>query len=119
MCTPIAPKIEAGSVFAFTFDDLIAGIIVLEIRDRHLFIETVAVPPRLQGNGVGTKLMRFAESYAREQYLGEIRLHANATIVENVARYERLGYARTHEAIEDGFRRIFMRLVLVYDRPIV
>ena len=65
---------------------------------KPLLIENVAVSPAWQGLGLGRRLMAHAERLAAAMGYGEIRLYANARFAENVAFYQRLGYAITREA---------------------
>jgi hypothetical protein len=50
-----------------------------------------------------------AEDRARSLGLGEIRLHTDEAMTENLSYYPRRGYAETHRAGQDGFRRVFFR----------
>ncbi len=91
------------------------GVIVLTPHDDHLLVRDVAVVPRSQGRGAGTRLMRFAELRAAELGLGEIRLSTNVAMVENHRFCARLGYEETGRGEQDGYRRTFFRKAL--DRP--
>jgi hypothetical protein len=59
--------------------------------------------------GAGSLLLALAEDQARRLRLAEIRLYANEAMTENLAYYPRHGYAETHRAEHDGFRRVFFR----------
>jgi len=91
------------------------AVIVLTPQDDHLLVRDVAVDPRSQRRGVGTRLMRFAELRAAELGLGEIRLFTNVAMVENQRFYAGLGYEETGRAEAHGYRRVFYRKAL--DRP--
>lgn len=99
---------------AYVLDDG-EGVIVLVPYDDHLLVRDVAIHPRSQGRGVGTRMMRFAELRAAELGLGEMRLFTNVAMVENHRFYARLGYEGTGRGEVDGYRRVFFRKVL--DRP--
>lgn len=68
----------------------------------HLLVENVAVAPSAQGRGLGTQLMDVAERVARDLGLRELRLYTNGKFVENIALYEKLGYAITARAAIPG-----------------
>jgi ribosomal protein S18 acetylase RimI-like enzyme len=74
-----------------------------------LLLENVAVLPTAQGRGIGSRLLALAEDQARGLRLCEIRLYTNEAMTENLAYYTRRGYAETHRAEQDGFRRVFFR----------
>ncbi len=83
------------------------------IAEREaLLIENVAVSPAWQGRGLGRRLMAHAERLAAAMGYGEIRLYTNARFVDNVAFYQRLGYAITHEAPFLGGRVVHMSKTL-------
>lgn len=76
----------------------------------HLLVENVAVAPAAQGRGLGTQLMDVAERVARDLGLRELRLYTNARFAENIALYEKLGYAITERAaIPTGGEVVWMR----------
>ena len=58
----------------------------------ELLIVNVAIEPGHQGHGLGTRLMRHAETLAAEAGLRATRLYTNKLMAENIALYERLGY---------------------------
>jgi GNAT superfamily N-acetyltransferase len=88
------------------------GVAVLVRADDHLELNNVAVYPRWQGRGIGRALIAFAEETARAHGVPELRLYTHVTMVENIARYSRLGFVETHRTEEDGYERVFMRKVL-------
>jgi predicted N-acetyltransferase YhbS len=82
---------------------------VLIAEPGHLLLENLAVRPSRQGGGAGSRLLALAEDEARRLRLAEIRLYTNEAMTENLAYYPRRGYAKTHRAEQDGFRRVFFR----------
>ena len=66
------------------------------------------MPPACQGRGLGRRLIAHAERLAAAMGYGEIRLYANARFVENVAFYQRLGYAIAHEEPFPGGRIVHL-----------
>jgi ribosomal protein S18 acetylase RimI-like enzyme len=77
-------------------DDHVIGVLDVEPRQDHLWLENVAVHPDHQGRGLGRALLAHAESVGREHGLVEIRLLTNERYVDNIAMYRRYGYRETH-----------------------
>lgn len=76
--------------------------LALDIGPDHVTIWSVAVAPTQQRNGIGRRLLDFAEARARELGRTELRLFTNALMEGNVALYRRLGYRETrHEELPD------------------
>jgi ribosomal protein S18 acetylase RimI-like enzyme len=88
------------------------AVLVMRRVEHAVFIENVAVRPSHQGQGLGRRLMAFAEDAARAAGLTELRLYTNELMVENIAFYSRLGYVETGRRLDAGFRRVFMRKTL-------
>ncbi len=102
-----AANVRAGEVFVVAAPPVAA--VVLVPMDDHLYLDTVAVHPSRQGEGLGRVLLEYAEQYARELDLPEIRLCTNAMMWENQKLYPRLGYERVDRRIDEGRDRIFYR----------
>ena len=109
MLTDYAGLIASGGVYVLTSSAEIAGALVIEAQNRALFIENVAVDPAFQGQGLGRRLMAFAEQCAREHGLRELRLYTNEVMVENLAFYQRLGFEEVERHVDEGYRRVFLR----------
>jgi GNAT superfamily N-acetyltransferase len=105
-----AAEVAGGRVWVWApVPGAVQGLIVLVPRPDHLLLENLAVLPRSHGHGIGTRLMNFAEEYARAQGLPEVRLYTNESMTENLRYYPRRGYVETHRAEENGFRRVYFR----------
>ena len=104
-----AVLIEAGEVCVLTENEEILGVLMMRSQKDHLFVETVAVWPQRQGEGIGRKLMAFAEERARELGLQEVRLYTNEKMRENLPFYRRLGFEETERGIDEGYRRVFTK----------
>ncbi len=109
MLADYSPLIAASRVYMQDSAGAPAGVIVLEPRVDHLFIETVAVRPGEQGRGRGRMLMGFAEREARRLGLNETRLYTHEVMVENFPFYAALGYEETERRVEDGYARVYFR----------
>jgi GNAT superfamily N-acetyltransferase len=101
-----AAKVGEGRVFVAD-DGGVAGLIVLIAASHCLLIENVAVDPDRHGTGIGRALMAYAETYAHERGLRELRLYTNAAMAENLTLYPHLGYTEIDRRTEDGFHRVF------------
>jgi ribosomal protein S18 acetylase RimI-like enzyme len=106
--------IERGVVHVLTEPNTsgIRGVIVLWPTDGAMFIENVAVHPYYQGQGLGRRLMAFAEKQARAALLPEVRLYTNEAMMENLAFYAHLGFEETSRRVDEGYSRVFLRKTL-------
>jgi ribosomal protein S18 acetylase RimI-like enzyme len=86
----------------------IVAAIVLLPKDDHLLLDNIAVRPSSQGRGIGRRLIAFAEAEARRLGFKEIRLYTHRTMVENIARYARIGFIETGRRHDSGYDRVFM-----------
>ena len=81
----------------------LAGLIEMEARADHLWIENIAVAPGRQGGGLGRALLGHADERARVLGLAEIRLLTNGKMVANRRLYALCGYEETlEEPFMDG-----------------
>lgn len=85
----------------------VAGLLVCFPKDDVFFVETVAIAPGHQGQGIGRLLMGHAEMLAAKHHKPAVALYTNAAMTENITFYDRLGYSITERRVEDGFERIF------------
>ena len=72
--------------------EILVGLIETEHRPDHLWIENVAVHPDRQGQGLGRKLLKWAETRAEVAGTGEIRLLTNEAFEANIRLYKKVGY---------------------------
>lgn len=91
----------------------IVGLVVLDIGERELVIDNVAVHPSHQGSGIGTALLEYAEDTARGRGLRSVCLYTHERMVENLALYERIGYVEYERRQHGAARIVYMRKVLV------
>jgi ribosomal protein S18 acetylase RimI-like enzyme len=108
--------IAQGVVYVLPGDAGLRGVLVAFPKDGTFFIENVAVDPRYQGQGLGTRLMTFAEELATAAGLTAITLYTNELMSENVRYYGKIGYMETARRTEDGYRRVYMRKALTSPR---
>jgi GNAT superfamily N-acetyltransferase len=105
-----AARIAAGEQYVSDADDgrgggLASSIVLVDAGD-HLVVNNVAVSPACQGRGLGRALLAFAEDEARRRGYGEVRLHTNAAMADNLVMYPRLGYTEVARETQGGFHRV-------------
>jgi ribosomal protein S18 acetylase RimI-like enzyme len=108
MLDDYAGLIDAGAVSVFETDGAIAALIVLMPKPDHLLLDNIAVRPELQGQGLGRRLVAFAEGEARRLGYSDLRLYTHEKMTENIALYTRLGFSETGRGRDAGYDRVFM-----------
>ncbi len=71
------------------------AVLVLQPRQGHLAIYSIAVEPRHQGRGHASRLLAFAVDQAASAGLPEMRLFTNARMTANLALYRSCGFVET------------------------
>ncbi|MBO4258665.1 GNAT family N-acetyltransferase [Streptomyces griseorubiginosus] len=102
-----AANVAAGKVFVT--GDPVIGLVVLEERDDHLFLDSIAVHPDAHGTGVGRRLLDFVEARARALGLPEVRLYTNAMMWENQKIYPKFGYEVVERRVDGPYDRVHFR----------
>ena len=110
-----ADAVREHEVWVLELDDAPVGVIELDPRGDHMWVENVAVAPRWQGSGFGRLLLRHAEVEAARHGLREIGLLTNERYVDNIAMYTRYGYRETHRVPHQGTDLVFFRKQLRAD----
>lgn len=100
-------RVDDGLVWVAD-DDGVVGLIVLMRKPGSLLIENVAVDPPRQGEGIGRRLLEFAEIEARRYGLDRVSLYTHKMMSENLALYAHLGYVIDEHREEQGFARVFL-----------
>jgi len=109
MLDDYAGLIASGAVSVLEDPDgVIAALIVLLPKPDHLRLDNIAVRPDRQGQGLGRRLITFAESKARGLGYPELRLYTHEKMAENIALYTRLGFRETGRGQESGYDRVFI-----------
>jgi ribosomal protein S18 acetylase RimI-like enzyme len=89
-------------VWLYEDEAKLAGVLILGPRPEDLLIWSVATAPDARRSGLGNRLLAAAELRARELGKCTMRLYTGELLVDNIAWYQRRGYAieRT-EAMRD------------------
>jgi ribosomal protein S18 acetylase RimI-like enzyme len=98
-------------------DGMVAAIIVLVSQQDHLLLDNIAVRPDRQGQGLGRRLIAFAENETQRLGYAELRLYTHEKMRENIALYARLGFIETGRGHQAGYDRVFMIKRLATDPP--
>jgi ribosomal protein S18 acetylase RimI-like enzyme len=109
MLQDYARVIDQRDVTVAVRNSMIIGVLVLEQTAEGLRLNTVAVHPSFQKQGIGRTLLQLAEAEAVRRGHESIQLSTNEKMVENQALYSRIGYVEYDRRIENGYSRIFMR----------
>lgn len=107
MVDDYAARIASGQAWVLDAGEIV-GVLVLEETAEGFVLDNIALLPAMQGRGLGALMMAFAEAEALRRGHSEIRLFTNVKMVENIARYQRLGYSETGRSMQKGFERVFM-----------
>ncbi|MFB7736904.1 GNAT family N-acetyltransferase [Streptomyces sp. NPDC056112] len=110
-----AANVAAGKVFVVREPEggRVTGLVVIEARADHLFLDSVAVHPDAHGTGVGRRLLEFVDTRARALGLPEVRLYTNALMWENQRIYPRFGYEVVERRVDGPYDRVHYRKRLV------
>lgn len=117
MLTDYAAAVREHEVWVLDDDAALVGVLELDPRPDHLWLENVAVLPSRQGRGFGRLLLQHAEAVARQRALPEIRLLTNERYVANIAMYERHGYFETHRQPHLGTDLVYFAKTIDLDGP--
>lgn len=103
-------NVVAGRVFVT--GEPVIGLVVIEERGDHLFLDSIAVHPDAHGTGVGRRLLEFVDARARALGLAEVRLYTNALMWENQEIYPRFGYEVVERRVDGSYDRVHYRKLL-------
>lgn len=102
-----AANVAAGKVFVT--GEPVIGLVVLEVYEDHLFLDSIAVHPDAHGRGVGRRLLHFVDARARALDLSEVRLYTNALMWENQKIYPKYGYEVVERRMDGPYDRVHYR----------
>lgn len=77
---------------------LAGGLILIPVNDQDIRMMQVAVDTKYQGEGIGRKLVAYAQTRAKEAGYARIIMHAMLSVV---AFYEKLGFEQEGELFEE------------------
>jgi ribosomal protein S18 acetylase RimI-like enzyme len=95
MTADYAHMVIENDIWVLELDGQHAGVLVLIHEPEALLIYSVAVHPDYQKQGLGRRLLAWAEQQAVLSGYRTIRLYTNARFTHNIHLYQRLGYQET------------------------
>ena len=101
-------RVSQNDAFVIKDEDRVIGVLVLILDHQRCLLDNVAVDPQYAGNGLGKKLVEFAERFAKERKYQEIELYTHELMDENIEMYQKWGYRVVRKVSECGFNRIYM-----------
>jgi N-acetylglutamate synthase-like GNAT family acetyltransferase len=84
-----------NTIWSLYVDDHLAGVLVLEYEPKTMLIYSVAIQPEYQKQGLGLRLLDWAEGQALKAGYQTIRLYTNELFTYNINLYLSLGYQET------------------------
>jgi ribosomal protein S18 acetylase RimI-like enzyme len=102
----LEPKIREGSVHVIGPPGRILGYISFSANPDHVFVDAIGVLPELQGRGLGSQLLAFAEKMTLRLRLPSLRLFTDGSIA-NHRFYRRRGYRETDRCEDGSFLRVY------------
>lgn len=101
--------IRSGKVWVAIDGAVVAGFVLLEDEPDALLLDVLAVSPAVQGRGIGSLLLAFAETEARTRGFTAISLYTHEAMTENLTYYPRHGYVETGRETVADRHRVFFR----------
>ncbi|PWT82214.1 MAG: hypothetical protein C5B44_02540 [Acidobacteria bacterium] len=90
----VRDRINEGPVWVALLDQLIVGTAGAVAHGDSLYIRGMAVLPSARDNGVGQKLLKHIEKYARSQSFERMFLSTTPFLDRAIALYEHFGFRR-------------------------
>ncbi len=84
-----------NTIWLLYVEDHLAGVLVLEYEPETMLIYSVAIQPEYQKQGLGLRLLAWAEQQALKAGYQTIRLYTNELFTYNIILYQSLGYQET------------------------
>jgi ribosomal protein S18 acetylase RimI-like enzyme len=82
-------------ILKYELDKKIVGCVYLEKKGNKLYLGMLSVSPQIQAQGIGKKLLKAADEYAKQNGCNIIEMTVISKRKELIAWYERNGYRST------------------------
>ena len=103
--------IRDDSVFVYDNDTDILGFAVVVHQIDGYWLETIAILPEQQGQGIGKALMVAVDDYIG-MFAASYQLYTNVVMTEAAAWYNRLGFDQIEIKKIAGYQRIYFQKTL-------
>ena len=117
MLDDYAAVLSRDDVHVLERDGRIIGVLVLKRRDGGMLLDNIAVHPACQGEGLGDRLLAFAQARVTGMGFTHLELHTHALMHRKFAWYERHVFMVCARVHEHGFDRVYMRKRLAGTEP--
>ena len=103
----LASQIRRGAVHVICGPARILGFISFAPNADHLFVDAIAVRPSHHRQGLGSRLLAFAEEEASRLGLHSVSLFTDGKLADNLSFFQCRGYHETSRCDEGEFSRVF------------
>jgi len=103
----LASQIRRGSVHVICGWARVLGFVSFSPNADHLFVDAIAVRPSHQRQGLGSRLLAFAEGEASRLGLRSVRLFTDGKLADNLNFFQSRGYHEISRCDECEFSRVF------------
>jgi len=101
----LAQKAQEEELFLATENGELIGCAFAKVEPASVYIGKFAVLPARQGQGVGRRLMREVENFAKTTGKAIMELETRIELVENHKTFAAFGFAKTAEHAHAGYTR--------------
>lgn len=101
--------IANGHVWVVEENEQLVAVLVLAVHENHYHINSIAVRPDKQQQGLGKALLRHAEEQSIQAGYREIWLHTNETMTHNIRLYTSVGYKEMYRQTKQGTDSLYMK----------
>ena len=88
-------EISDYPVWVVESNGLILGGLIMSFENNNASIANIAVEPKFHGHGIGSALLSFAETKAKENGFSRLHLATHVLLTENISLYQHLGWDET------------------------
>ena len=91
----IAARFAEGPLWVAEAAGQVVATVSVVVKGEALYLRSLAVAPAARGQGLGARLVRQAEDYARAQGLARLCLSTTPFLADAIRLYERMGFERS------------------------